>query len=76
MKRFIDKIIDSAFFDGELKRTFPYSQGDRETSEKIWTKEVEKRSTKNREKHISLSKEMARELNRRLIRLQSISIKL
>jgi hypothetical protein len=74
--RLISQLINDAFFDGKLNITFPYSRGKRETADRIWTKEVQKRSRKNREKHISLSKETARELKRRLIRLQAISNKL
>ena len=74
--RLISQLINDAFFDGKLNITIPYSRGKRETADRIWTKEVQKRSRKNREKHISLSKEIARELKRRLIRLQAISNKL
>lgn len=71
VKRLISILIDNALFNGALKNTFPYSQGDRATAEKVWTKEVQKREIRARGKFISLSRQTARELNRRYKELQS-----
>nr|DAW19183.1 MAG TPA: hypothetical protein [Caudoviricetes sp.] len=73
--RLISQLINDAFFDGKLNITFPYSRGKRETADKIWTKEVQKRIIKNQIKHISLSQQTARELNRRLKKLQTTNYK-